>query len=601
MCPWVLRAALLFILLAHVGVVHAQNQPEAGADEDAQPTLVPSQVEAPGLLESLGSYERSAVTWALRKRDLEIESAPEGKILERIYVVNLDVFGRDEGFLRFLNILHVTTMRHVIRREVLLRPGDTWDQEIVDETQREIKDPLFTSLVVVVPVRSSVEGKVSLLVVTRDIWSLRMNSTFEVLQGKLTALRLSVAENNIFGLRKHGAFVFDMGQGSFSLGPQYVDKALGGSRLRFVSRFGALYSRETREFEGTTSSSTLTYPLWSLRQDWGGTVHLSHLDAVVRSFRGIEIENIDNPATPEEEAVPWIYRLRTLGLETNVVRSFGTKVKQQVTMGHQLSVLRPDVLDDFSGSAADRAALEAVAFPRSERASAVFVRYRLFTPDFVVYRNLNGYDLAEDVRLGPDLSIGSSAALKAIGSEVNFYRANIGAAYTLGLRGDGFIKGSGGASTRLDSGELIDNVISTSVKVATPRVANLARLVARANLGVRLRERGNGRFTVGGSNGLRGYLISEFSGQKRLITNVEVRSMPLHLLFARVGALAFWDMAHAADTLGELKMKHGVGLGLRYLIPQLQPIVFRLDWAIPLQGSSAGFPGRFSAGVAQTY
>ena len=229
------------------------------------------------------------------------------------------------------------------------------------------------------------------------------------------------------------------------------------------------------------------------------------------------------------------------------------------------------------------------------------MRYRLFTPEFVIYRNLNGYDLAEDVRLGPDLSLGGSAALKAIGSENNFYRASAGAAWTLGLLGDGFVRAAGGVSTRLDSDEFIDNVISSTLKVATPHIAGGARVVAQANLGVRLRERGNGRFTIGGNSGLRGYVISEFSGQKRLITNFEVRSVPLRLLFARVVAVAFWDMAHAADTLGELKMKHGVGAGIRYLVPQLQPIVFRFDWAIPLQGASAGFPGRFSAGVAQTF
>jgi hypothetical protein len=573
----------------------AQEPAEESSSSEAKPT------ETKGLLDSLGSYERSAVEWALKKRNLSVDEAPEGKTLESIYVVNLDVFGKAEGFLRVVNFLHVTTRRHVIEREVLLRPGDLWNQEIVHETQRKLKDPLFTSLVVVVPVQAKTAGKVSLLAVTRDIWSLRMNSTFEYLQGTLTGLRLSVAENNIFGLRKHGAFVFDMGQGSYSLGPQYVDKALAGSRLQLVSRFSALFAREDSDFEGTSSSTTLSYPLWSLRRQWGGALHFSHLDSVIRSFRGTEIELVDNPDTPEIEEVPRVYALRTLGFESNVVRSFGDSVKQRVTMGHQLSVRRPDFIDGFMGSDADRLTLEQEVFPRSERSSALFVRYRLFTPRFVVYRNLNSYDLAEDVRLGPDVSAGASASLKFIGSEANFYRANIGAAWTFDLMGDGFFKASGGASTRLQNKELIDNVFSGTLKVATPRIADAIRVVAQGNLGVRLRERGNGRFTVGGSNGLRGYLISEFSGQKRLITNFEVRSMPLKVLFARVGGLVFWDMAHSADRLDELKLKHGVGFGVRYLVPQLQPIVFRLDWAFPLQGTAAGWPGRVSAGVAQTF
>lgn len=597
----VLTAAMLLTVLANLDLAQAQQPGSEAAEKPAAALVTESTSESAMMLESLGSYERSAVEWALKKRHLRLEDRPEGKLLEAIIVVNLDVFGKAEGFLRLVNFLHVTTREHVIEREVLLRPGESWDQELVEETQRKLKDPLFTSLVVVIPVKASTADKVNLLVVTRDVWSLRMNSTFEYLEGTLTGLRLSVAENNIFGLRKHGAFVFDMGQGSFSLGPQYVDKALAGTRLQLVSRVSALFARETSDFEGTSSSTTLSYPLWSLRQRWGGIFRVSHLDSVVRSFRGTDIELVDNPDTPEIEAVPRVYQLRTLGTETSVVRSYGRSVKQRFTMGHQLSVLRPDFLDDFMGSDADRVTLEQKVFPRSELASALFLQYRLFTPHFVVYRNLNSYDLAEDVRLGPDFSVGVASALKAIGSEANFYRGNIRAAWTFGLLGNGFIRASGGVSTRLQDAEFIDNVISSSLKVAAPPLADAFRLVAQASLGVRLRERGNGRFTVGGSNGLRGYQIFEFSGQKRVVTNVELRSMPLRLLFARVGGLLFWDMAHAANRLGELQMKHGVGFGLRYLIPQLQPIVFSLDWAFPLQGTAAGWPGRVSAGVAQTF
>ena len=142
-----------------------------------------SEIAAPRYsLDALGSYERSATEWALRKRGLTIDSQPEGKIVGALHVVNLDVFGKAEGFLRVINFLHITTRRRVIEREVLLRPGQAWNQEIVEETQRRLKDPLFTSLVVLMPVASKTPGVVDLLVVTRDTWSLSMNSTFEYLQ-----------------------------------------------------------------------------------------------------------------------------------------------------------------------------------------------------------------------------------------------------------------------------------------------------------------------------------------------------------------------------------------------------------------------------------
>ncbi len=579
--------ATLCTLLLCLAVATAANAGEAEADESPAPKL--------------GSYERLALRHALKARGLTLEDKPEGKLLGKIIVVNLDVFGKAEGILRLLNFLHATTREHVIEREVLLRPGQLWDAKRIEETQRRLKDPLFTSLVVVVPVQSEKAARVDLLVVTRDIWSLRMNSAFEYLQGSLIGLQLSVAENNIFGLRKHGAFVFDMNQGSYTLGPQYVDKALGGTRLRLTSRFNAIFSRETSEFEGTSSGTSLSYPLWSLRTKWGGDVSMTQSNYVSRAFLGSELEAVDLEDTAEVEALPRIFEVRSVRLTSRLNRSFGREVKQNFTVGHNLSVFRPGFIEGFEATLAQRDAFAAQVFPRSERLSSVFARYRLFTPDFVIYRNLSSFDLAEDVRLGPDIDMGLSFALKPLGSEVNFTQPDITASYVFDLGGDGFVKASTSASSRFQDGDFLDNLSTTSLKVATPRIANSVRVVGKAHLGILLRERGNARFRLGGDNGLRGYLINEFSGQKQFLSNLEIRSMPLRVLFMRAGGLVFWDMGHTADRLEQLNMKHSVGFGLRTLVPQLQPIVFRFDWAFPLEESYAGFPGRISAGVAQVF
>ncbi|MCP4446195.1 MAG: hypothetical protein GY811_12750 [Myxococcales bacterium] len=554
-----------------------------------------------GSISKLGSYERGALRYALEIRGLTLEAKPEGKLLGKIIVVNLDVFGREEGILSLLNFLHATTREHVIEREVLLRPGELWDAGRVAETQRDLKDPLFTSIVVVMPVESENADRIDLLVVTRDTWSLRLNSAFEYLQGNLIGLQLSVAENNIFGLRKHGAFVFYMNQGSYTLGPQYIDKALGGTRLQLTTRFNTIFSRETDEFEGTSSGTSLFYPLWSLRQKWGGDIKMTHANFVSRSFLGSAIETVDLENTPEVEALPRIFEARRLEVTSRVRRSFGRDTKRTLTFGHNLSVYRPSFLDDFEATQAQREAFAAQVFPRSERVSAIFVHHKLFTPNYVVYRNLSSFDLAEDVRLGPEINVGVSLSLKPIGSETTFYQPNASAAYVLDIGGDGYFRGAIEASSRLESGDFIDNFSRTSLKLATPRIAGAFRIVGKADLGIRFRERGNGRFVLGGDNGLRGYLIREFSGQKQFLSNLEIRSMPLRILFARAGALLFWDMGHTADRMEELNMKHSVGFGLRALLPQLQPIVFRFDWAFPLDEESAGYPGRISAGVAQVF
>jgi len=235
-----------------------------------------------------------------------------------------------------------------------------------------------------------------LLVVPRDIWSLRMNSHFEVQESLLTQLSLSLSENNFLGLRKQLALVFSMDQGAYRLGPQFVDKNIAGTRLQLVTRAGVIFSRATDELEGSHSATSLSYPLWSLRREWGAAITVSHFDSVVRSFRGAGLRTYDVPATPEVEAIPWVYDHRTFDLEAGVTRAFGVRVKHLVTTGYQMTVRRPSVTEDFPGDATAQQAFEQDVLPRSERTSALFLRGSFAINDYVTYRNVNSFDLPEE-------------------------------------------------------------------------------------------------------------------------------------------------------------------------------------------------------------
>jgi hypothetical protein len=553
-----------------------------------------------GSADELGSYERYALESAISSRGLEIDPEPTGKRIGAIHVVNLDVFSKREGFLQLLNVFHRTTRESVIEREVLPRPGELWDQERIDETKRRLRDSLFTTLVVVVPVKAPKPGEVDVLVVTRDIWSLRLNSQFEYQEEQLTRLSLSVAENNLLGYRKHVAFVFDMDQGAFSLGPNYVDKNIAGSHLRLTSSWNLLFSRATREREGSSSSTSFSYPLWSLDQKWGASVVASHFDSTVRSFVGTGLRTYDNPDTDEVEAVPWQYRFRSVDLATSGFRSFGHKVKHQISFGHQLRIRRPSLIDDFNQDAPTTTAFIRDVFPRSERSSALVAGYSLFTPRYVVYRNVNSFDLAEDSRVGPDLSVNLGLAMKVIGSERNFATGSLSAGWTVSFGGDGFARIGAGTAGRFEDDRLIDRQLSLSTRAASPRIS-FFRIVGRAEWAGIFKGESNQAFIVGGDSGLRGYQIGAFRGLIRVRANLELRSMPVRVLFTRLGGLLFWDVGHAADSADELSLHHDVGFGARLLVPQLQPAVFRFDWAFPLNGPTAGLPGRFIAGVSQAF
>jgi hypothetical protein len=548
-----------------------------------------------------GRYEAEALTQALEALHLEEEPSPEGKVLDRIWVMNLEVFGPRTGFLRWFNIFHRTTRWRQVEREVILRPGERWDQGKLQETERKLRDPLFSSLVVVVPVKSPHPGRVDLLVVTRDVWSLRFNSRFEIQEQSFTSLTLSISENNLLGARKQLALVFDMDQSDVFVGPLYVDKNIAGTRLQLRAYGGPLFSRETGELKGSQSSTTFQYPLWSLQRTWAAGVSLVHFDGVVRDFIGTDLRTYDDPDTAELEQVPWRYEQRNVDVETTVTRSFGTEVLHRVSVGHDFHVQRPAAPDDFAFPEAVREAFVRDVFPRSERTSSLFARLNVFTPRYIAYRDISTYDLSEDARLGPDATVTAGAALEAIGAETDFLFASAEAGYTYDLRGDGFARLAAAGSVRLQDSELIDNRLDLVAKVVTPRVAHLLRVAAQLQVGRRLNEQQNRFFTVGGDDGLRGYRIRAFNGQARVLGNVELRSMPVEIWFARAGVLAFWDFGHAAETFSDLGFRHDVGAGIRWLLPQLSPLVYRLDWAVPLTGASRGVPGRIIFGVDQVF
>jgi len=145
--------------------------------------LLPGLARAAGYGE-LGTLERSALDAALAARGLVVDPAPDGKTVGAIQVVNLEVFQPSDGrLLEWFNHFHRTTREHHIRRESLIAPGTPYDQALVDETVRNLRnqstydqdDTGLSGVVAIVPVQTAVPGAVDLLMVTRDLWSLRFN------------------------------------------------------------------------------------------------------------------------------------------------------------------------------------------------------------------------------------------------------------------------------------------------------------------------------------------------------------------------------------------------------------------------------------------
>ena len=75
-----------------------------------------------------------------------------------------------------------------MRAEVLLRAGEPYSAQLASETERNLRKMFILATAVVLPVKARAPDAVSVLVVTKDLWSIRLNSEFSLVEGTLLKL-----------------------------------------------------------------------------------------------------------------------------------------------------------------------------------------------------------------------------------------------------------------------------------------------------------------------------------------------------------------------------------------------------------------------------
>lgn len=570
---------------------------------------------------TFSSLEKASIRRVLKGLALEVEPSPWGKTIGKIIVQNEDVFAED-NWLRFFNNFHVTTRAKFLRRELTFNEGEVWNPELISESSRRIRDPLFTSVVAILPIKSAVEGQVDVLVVTRDIWSLRLNTQYAIQENSLTNLSVSISENNFLGRRKTVALAMLMDQGSISVGPLYIDKNFLGRYLDFRFRIEKILTRQSLDVvaadgtripttdpgglqddgtfrsEGNAVTVALSRTLWSLASKWGGGASFSYRNAISRSYFGGGLRPVDAPTTPELDNLPREYRMRVWSVRASATRQWGSALKHQLEAGYNVSSTEPSLLPNFPIDPVLRAEFIDEVFPRDELISNPFVEYSLFLAKFKTVRNVDTFELAEDVRLGPTLGLGLAQSLKFLGSDFNFTRPSLTFSWTFPWGRDGYYRLSTGGQMRIQGGETIDNTATAQVRAVTPTFGHL-RLLAQAHTETRWNDTQNTFYTLGSEAGLRAYRVGQFIGDRRVVGQVELRTVPIPVWVLRAGGVLFYEGGGADDTFKRMSIYHDVGIGIRTLIPQTSRELFRFDLAFPLvdaePGIRAGIP-RFTAG-----
>ncbi len=526
------------------------------------------------------TYEWQRTTHTLARLGLTPADGPlEGKRIAWVRIASDDVFVEDEVWPLWLNWFHWTTRESIVRRELLFQEGGSFENARIEETMRNLRGMGLFSIVRIVAVQVDDPNAVGIVVHTRDLWSLRLETGFNA-STIVDQFNARLIERNFLGLNQQLGVNINLLPRTYSLAQEFTTRRVAGSTVRLEQTAGVIFNREQNRAEGSTWLLRAGEPFYYLRQKWAWTAAGSYTTQVIRQLQRKQIaafpSAMEDPDGPYARRV-WRQQNATAGLAG--YRRIGEQVKNTFGLGwdfryrhsapNRETMLVPELNDYF----------DTRVIPRERQESGPLLSYDMFTPTYVTFENLATFGQSENVRVGPAFTLSSRVPLRSLGSNDNSWVVDAIAGYTLAPAGfllDARVEVVG----RLERDKLVDQRVIAQLRGASPILFKAFRVVGRVNWDARRDDTLNTFVTLGSSNGLRGYKSQELYGigASRILTNLELRSVPFIAWQAvHVGAVAFWDMGSVYEKKGSLQMAHAVGLGLRLLFPQLNRMPFSFD------------------------
>lgn len=494
------------------------------------------------------------------------------KTIRNILIERHDVFPEITGRPRFIynwaNSLHIVTKEGVIRRELLFKTGDVYDSEILEESERKLRSLAYFGEVQIA-VQNEDEDFVDVSVVTQDQWSTLLSYVFSQGGGR-TTFGGSIEEFNLlgFGKRIFTEVRHESAEGTtFTL--RYTDPQLLSSRWTTEASF------VTGPFVKDYSAQVIR-PFFSLDTEWAGGVAGNVRDETIRLFDdGEEVSRL---------------RLESEAMRVTVARAFGSRFhKKRLQLSYRFQNR------DFTALGN----LTTTPVPNDELIHGLTVGASIENLSFVKEKRIDRFLKTEDVTLGTitTLSLGRTGLPIARGVKRFELRATSRHARQIAQRN--YMIFIVGFQTLFEK----DTITSVRLQYYNKEFQHQTwALNFELDFGKNLEE--SRQFLLGGDSGLRGFRAREFTGDKRLLINLEDRIFtPLNILTVALGGVVFLDAGHVwrateSFDLRDLNLSVGFGLRLGYT-KSPNSRVGRIDFAWPLNrgggfGVSVGVDQQFS-------
>jgi hypothetical protein len=534
--------------------------------------------------------EQRAITRALGAAP-DIDAAPQGKRIESVEIARLAVFDDDDPVPDFVNVFHAQTRESVIRRELLFRPGDVFVVERSEETLRNLQVLPQFGVVVIVALRGSRPELVRVVVIVRDVWSLRLaydfQGTFEssrrvplVVGGSVPIPKPSVnyllinpTETNLLGTRTQVGGIFTLQPDRYSAGGLVVHPRVAGSKVDVAASGRAFVNLDSGKPEGSTGSVAVYRNLIALSDKWAFLTGAGWLVEQTRVYS-------DRAPYITKSGVPLAYHTSIVRAGAELTRSYGTRSKLNLTVGFEVNRRNFAARQRPEDSDAAFAAFLADDVPVSDTRLSPFVMLEQRSARYLTTRDVETLSLQESFALGPTLALRLYPAARSVGSSRDLLGSVAWLGYTLPWR-DGFARVMVSSSAEAANDARHQAAAQAALRLVSPRL-EFFRLVLDSALVDTYRNYLNRQLALGGDTRPRGYRSSSMRGGSAFAASLEARTSAVNVLSARVGATVFYDVGGADDSLPEIRLRQSLGVGVRVLLPQLNRQVFRVDWAAPL-------------------
>jgi hemolysin activation/secretion protein len=497
--------------------------------------------------------------------------SPSGTV--RIRTINVEVKnvfdpevpGENHWPYTWANVLHIRTRASVIRRQLLMKPGDTVPRPLIDESERNLRQLPFVKEAKILEVPAG-PGQADLLVKTQDTWTTQPQVNFGS-EGGQSHFDIGFQEQNLLGYGKDLSYFLKHNQDGTTHEFAYRDPQILSTRLTLDTRL------LTTPF-GNEEHFRLERPFYSLETRAAGGVSFDHNQTLQKV--------IDNGIEQTR------YRLN----HTDLDAYSGLRLNDDLENIQRLSLRYRYAKDKYE---TDPLTAEGT-LPTSKAVSGPQLTWSLEQSDFIKETFIDRAERIEDINLGHTTTIGAGYSARRLGASENSTPFLFADGFGFGGDGPSFGLTSYGISGRYNhfaSGQVGGRAFNTLYFANLNLYRHLLpefplTAVFHAESAYTQNPDAESPLELGGDTGLRGFKAQSFTGNKSLLANLESRFYyPYEVLhLAYLGGAAFVDAGQVQPQglgFSRRDFHASIGMGLRIALTRsTEGTVYRIDVAYAL-------------------